>query len=60
MIMDVNDQFSLSAKAAADAANAKVQEWESIDGAVSAGAAAVTPRTEVGGHGEASSSLAAQ
>ena len=30
MIMDVNDSFSLSAKAAADAANAKVQEWEAI------------------------------
>lgn len=30
MIMDVNDQFSLSAKAAADAANAKVQEWERL------------------------------
>jgi L-rhamnose mutarotase len=28
MIMDVNDRFSLSAKAAADAVNAKVQEWE--------------------------------
>lgn len=28
MIMEVDDQFSLSAKAAADAANAKVQEWE--------------------------------
>jgi L-rhamnose mutarotase len=32
MIMDVNDSFSLSAKAAADAANAKVQEWEVIMG----------------------------
>jgi L-rhamnose mutarotase len=32
MIMDVNDKFSLSAKAAADAANAKVQEWETIMG----------------------------
>ena len=32
MIMDVNDSFSLSAKAAADAANAKVQEWETIMG----------------------------
>jgi L-rhamnose mutarotase len=32
MIMDVNDEFSLSAKAAADAANAKVQEWEAIMG----------------------------
>src|SRR6185437_256608 len=30
MIMDVNNQFSLSAKAAADAANAKVQEWERL------------------------------
>jgi L-rhamnose mutarotase len=30
MIMDVNDQFSLLAKAAADAANAKVQEWERL------------------------------
>ena len=30
MIMDVNDHFSLSAKAAADAANAKVQEWEAL------------------------------
>jgi L-rhamnose mutarotase len=30
MIMDVNDEFSLSAKAAADAANAKVQEWETL------------------------------
>jgi L-rhamnose mutarotase len=30
MIMDVDDTFSLSAKAAADAANAKVQEWETI------------------------------
>jgi L-rhamnose mutarotase len=30
MIMDVNDTFSLSAKAAADAVNAKVQEWETI------------------------------
>ena len=28
MIMDVDDTFSLSAKAAADAVNAKVQEWE--------------------------------
>jgi L-rhamnose mutarotase len=32
MIMDVNDEFSLSAKAAADAANAKVQEWEALMG----------------------------
>jgi L-rhamnose mutarotase len=30
MIMDVNDVFSLSAKAAADRVNAKVQEWEAI------------------------------
>jgi L-rhamnose mutarotase len=30
MIMDVNDSFSLSKKAAMDLANAKVQEWESI------------------------------
>lgn len=30
MIMDVNENFSLSAKAAADAANAKVQEWEAL------------------------------
>jgi L-rhamnose mutarotase len=30
MIMDVNDTFSLSAKAAADRVNAKVQEWEGI------------------------------
>jgi L-rhamnose mutarotase len=28
--MDVDDTFSLSAKAAADAVNAKVQEWETI------------------------------
>ena len=28
MIMDVDDTFSLPAKAAADAANPKVQEWE--------------------------------
>jgi L-rhamnose mutarotase len=28
MIMDVDDMFSLSAKAAADAVNVKVQEWE--------------------------------
>jgi L-rhamnose mutarotase len=28
MIMDVDEKFSLSAKAAADSANAKVQEWE--------------------------------
>lgn len=30
MIMDVNENFSLSAKAAADAANTKVQEWEAL------------------------------
>jgi L-rhamnose mutarotase len=30
MIMDVNDVFSPSAKAAADRVNAKVQEWEAI------------------------------
>jgi L-rhamnose mutarotase len=30
MIMDTNNAFSLSAKAAADAANAKVQEWETL------------------------------
>lgn len=30
MIMDVNEAFSLSAKAAADAANVKVQEWEML------------------------------
>lgn len=30
MIMDANNGFSLSAKAAADAVNAKVQEWETI------------------------------
>lgn len=30
MIMDTNDSFSLPAKAAADVANAKVQEWEAI------------------------------
>jgi L-rhamnose mutarotase len=30
MIMDVDDTFSLSAKAAADAVNTKVQEWETI------------------------------
>lgn len=28
MIMDVDDRFSLAAKAASDAANPKVQEWE--------------------------------
>ena len=32
MIMDVDSGFSLSAKAAADAANTKVQEWEAIMG----------------------------
>jgi L-rhamnose mutarotase len=30
MIMDVKDTFSLPAKAAADAVNAKVQKWETI------------------------------
>jgi L-rhamnose mutarotase len=30
MIMDVNDRFSMTEKAAADAANARVQEWEAI------------------------------
>jgi len=30
MIMDVSDEFSLEAKAAADAANTRVQEWEKI------------------------------
>ncbi|GGA57703.1 hypothetical protein GCM10011507_06320 [Edaphobacter acidisoli] len=30
MIMDVSDSFSLEAKAAADAVNQKVQEWETI------------------------------
>lgn len=30
MIMDTGATFSLSAKAAADAANAKVQEWEAL------------------------------
>lgn len=30
MIMDVSDDFSLSAKAAADAANTRVQEWEAL------------------------------
>jgi L-rhamnose mutarotase len=30
MIMDVNNTFSLAAKAAADVVNAKVQEWETI------------------------------
>ncbi|WP_263365806.1 L-rhamnose mutarotase [Edaphobacter bradus] len=32
MILDVDDSFSFSAKAAADAANTKVQEWEDIMG----------------------------
>lgn len=32
MIMEVSDSFSPSAKAAADAANAKVQEWEALMG----------------------------
>ena len=30
MIMDVNDDFSFDKKAAMDAANEKVQEWESL------------------------------
>ncbi|QXV65540.1 L-rhamnose mutarotase [Mucilaginibacter sp. 21P] len=30
MIMEVTDDFSFDAKAAADAANAKVQEWETL------------------------------
>jgi len=30
MIMDVSNEFSVSAKEAADAANAKVQEWETL------------------------------
>lgn len=30
MIMEVNDAFSFEAKAAADAANPKVQEWEQL------------------------------
>jgi L-rhamnose mutarotase len=30
MIKDVNEQFSFEAKAAADAANEKVQEWEKL------------------------------
>jgi L-rhamnose mutarotase len=30
MIMEMNEGFSLTAKAAADAANEKVQEWEAI------------------------------
>jgi len=32
MIMEVSDRFSLSAKATADAANPKVQEWEALMG----------------------------
>lgn len=32
MIMEVNESFTFSAKAAADAANSKVQEWESLMG----------------------------
>ena len=32
MIMDVNETFSLAAKAAADAENPKVQEWEALMG----------------------------
>ncbi|SDF19627.1 L-rhamnose mutarotase [Mucilaginibacter pineti] len=30
MIMETNDSFSFEAKAAADTANAKVQEWETL------------------------------
>ena len=30
MIMEVNDGFSFEAKAAADAANSKVREWEAL------------------------------
>lgn len=30
MIMEVSDDFSFSTKAAADAANSKVQEWEEL------------------------------
>ena len=30
MIMEVNDQFNFEQKAAADAANPKVQEWEQL------------------------------
>lgn len=30
MIMEVNDRFSFEAKAGADAANPKVQEWEQL------------------------------
>jgi L-rhamnose mutarotase len=32
MIMEVDDQFSFSAMAAADAANEKVKEWEALMG----------------------------
>lgn len=32
MIMEVNETFSLAAKAAADAANPRVQEWEALMG----------------------------
>ena len=32
MIMDVDETFSLAAKATADAANARVQDWEAIMG----------------------------
>jgi L-rhamnose mutarotase len=32
MIMEVDETFSLSAKATADAANPKVQEWETLMG----------------------------
>jgi L-rhamnose mutarotase len=32
MIMEVNDSFSLEAKARADAANPKVMEWEALMG----------------------------
>lgn len=30
MIMEVDERFSMAAKAAADAANEKVQEWETV------------------------------
>jgi L-rhamnose mutarotase len=30
MVMEVNDEFSFEKKAAADAANSKVQEWEQL------------------------------
>ena len=30
MVMEVNDKFSFAAKAAADAANPKVREWEEL------------------------------